>query len=570
MAKPWLKYYDEGVPTTIDYPSIPVDQLLTKAASKHPDHTAIIFGARVGSRLMDAKFTYGQINNAANRFASSLQKMGVRKGDRVAIMAPSCPQFVIAAYATWRIGAIVVCCNPLYVEREVEHLVQDSGAETMVVLSSLYGRVKNIRSNTGLKRVIVTNIKEYFPGLLKFLFGLSKEKKEGHRVDISADMDTFWFQDILGKGAAQPSPVEMKPEEVAVLIYTGGTTGGPKGAQLTHFNLVSNATANNVWAKSREAKDILVSVMPFFHSYGLTVGMNTPIANSLTAIVIPNPRDLQHVLMAIAKHRATFYPGVPTMVVGMNNFPEIKKYDLSSLRFAVSAAAPLAPETQVRFEQITGCKILEAYGLTETSPVATMAPVGRIKDNSVGVPMPDTEVKIVDVETGAKEMPTGETGEIIIKGPQIMKGYWNLPEETAKALRVGPDGRPGWFYSADIGFMDEEGYVHIVDRKKDMIIAGAYNIYPTEVEAVLFEHPKVREAAVIGLPDEKRGETVKAFIVLKEGQTAAPEEIIAFCRERMAAYKAPRTVEFKTDLPKSLIGKVLRRVLREEELRKKA
>ena len=568
MEKPWLKYYDEGVPATIDYPAIPVDQLLSKAASKHPDHTAIIFGARVGSRLMDAKLTYRQVNDAANRFASSLQNMGVKKGDRVAIMAPSCPQFVIAAYATWRIGAIVVCCNPLYVEREVEHLVKDSGAETMVVLSSLYGRVKSVRSKTGLRRVIVTNIKEYFPGLLKFLFGLSKEKKEGHRVDISPDRDTFWFQEILGKGATQPKPVERNPQEVAVLIYTGGTTGGPKGAQLTHFNLVSNATANNVWAKSVETKDVLISVMPFFHSYGLTVGMNTPMANSLTAIIIPNPRDLQHVLMAIAKHRATFYPGVPTMVVGMNNFPGIKKYDLSSLRFAVSAAAPLAPETQVRFEQITGCKILEAYGLTETSPVATMAPLGRIKDNSVGVPMPDTDVKIVDVETGTKERPTGETGEIIINGPQIMKGYWNLPEETAQALRVGPDGRPVRFYSEDIGFMDEEGYVHIVDRKKDMISAGAYNIYPTEVEAVLFEHPKVKEAAVIGLPDEKRGETVKAFVVLKDGQTAAAEEIIGFCRERMAAYKAPRTIEFRTDLPKSLIGKVLRRVLREEELKK--
>jgi len=568
MAKPWLKYYDEGVPASIDYPALPVDQLLNRAAGKHPDHTAIIFGARVGSRLMDAKLTYRHIQDAVNRFASSLQHMGVKKGDRVAIMAPSCPQFVIAAYAAWRIGAIVVCCNPLYVEREVEHLVRDSGAETMVVLSSLYSRVKSVRPRTGLKRVIVTNIKEYFPALLKFLFGLSKEKKEGHRVDISRDSDTFWFQEILRKGSAQPNPVAMDPQEVAVLIYTGGTTGGPKGAQLTHFNLVSNATANNVWAKSREAQDILISVMPFFHSYGLTVGMNTPIANSLTAIIIPNPRDLRHVLMAIEKHRATFYPGVPTMVVGMNNFPDIKKYDLSSLRFAVSAAAPLAPETQVRFEQITGCKILEAYGLTETSPVATMAPLGRIKDNSVGVPMPDTEVKIVDVDTGTKEMPTGETGEIIIKGPQIMKGYWNLPEETAKALRVGPDGRPGWFYSADIGFMDEEGYVHIVDRKKDMIIAGAYNIYPTEVEAVLFEHPKVKEAAVIGLPDEKRGETVKAFVVLKDGQSATAEEIIAFCRERMAAYKAPRIVEFKTDLPKSLIGKVLRRVLREEELKK--
>ena len=565
MEKPWLKYYDEGVPATINYPDIPADQLLARAAAKYPHLPATIFGARVGSRLMDAKFSYGQLNDSANRFAAALQKMGFKKGDRVGIMLPSCPQFIIAAYGTWRMGGIVVCCNPLYVAREIEHLAKDSGAEIFVVMTSLYERVQSIRARTGIKQVVVTNIKEYFPGLLRFLFTLTKEKKEGHRVDISGDPGTLWFQDLIRNAPAQPAPVEIDREDVAVLIYTGGTTGGPKGAQLTHRNLVSNATVNNVWAKSKEGRDLIVSVMPFFHSYGLTVGMNTPIANGLTSILIPNPRDLQHVLMAIQKHQATFYPGVPTMVVGMNNFPGVEKYALSSLRFAVSAAAPLAPEVQQRFEEITGCKMLEAYGLTETSPVASMDPVGRPKDHSVGVPIPDTDIKIVDVETGTQELPPGESGEIIIKGPQVMKGYWNLPEETAKALRVGPDGEPGWFYSADIGYMDEEGYIHMVDRKKDMIIAGGYNIYPTEVEAVLFEHPKVKEAAVIGIPDEERGETVKAFVVLREGETATPEEIMAFCRERMAAYKAPRLVEFRSDLPKSLIGKVLRRRLREEE-----
>jgi len=568
MEKPWLKHYDEGVPATIDYPQIPVDELLNRAATKHPDHTATIFGARVGSRIMDAGFTYRQINDATNRFAAALQQMGIRKGERVAIMMPTCPQFIVAAYATWRIGGIVVCCNPLYVEREIEHLVNDSGTETIVVLSSLFEKVYNVRPQTGLKRVIVTNIKEYFPGLLKFLFTLTKEKKEGHRVDISGHSDTYWFQDIIRDAPAEPEPVAVSPDEDAVLIYTGGTTGGPKGAQLTHFNLVSNATVSNIWAKSKEAQDVIISVMPFFHSYGLTVGMNTPIANSVTSILIPNPRDLRHVLMAIEKHHATFYPGVPTMVVGMNNFPGVEKYDLTSLRFAVSAAAPLAPEVQVRFEAITGCKMLEAYGLTETSPMAAMDPVGSPRDHSVGVPVPDTDVKIVDAETGTKELPVAESGEIIIKGPQVMKGYWNLPDETARALRTGPDGQPGWLYSADIGYMDEDGYLHVVDRKKDMIIAGGYNIYPTDIEAVLFEHPKIREAAVIGIPDERRGETVKAFIVLKEGETATSEEIIAFCREQLAAYKAPRLVEFRDDLPKSLIGKVLRRKLREEELEK--
>jgi long-chain acyl-CoA synthetase len=293
--------------------------------------------------------------------------------------------------------------------------------------------------------------------------------------------------------------------------------------------------------------------------------MNTPIASALTIVLIPNPRDMVHVLRSIEKHRATFYPGVPTMFVGFNNFPDRDKYDLSSLRFAVSAAAPLPPEVQERFEVITGGKMVEAYGLTETSPAATIDPIDHPRAHSIGVPVPDTDLKIVDMETGTREMAVGEVGEIIIKGPQVMKGYWNMPAETANALRVGPDGQPGWFYSGDIGYMDRDGYFHITDRKKDMIIAGGYNIYPADVEAVLFEHPKVREAAVIGVPHERRGETVKAFIVLKEGETATEEEIIAFCRERMAAYRVPRIVEFRTDLPKSLIGKVLRRELREEE-----
>jgi len=564
MDKPWFEHYDEGIPETIDYPRIPLAQLLADSALKHPEQTATIFGSMVGSRLMDAKLTYGQLDDAVNGFAAGLQKLGVGKGDRVAIMLPNCPQFIIAAYATWRIGGIVVCCNPLYVGREIEHLVQDSGAETFVVMSQFYERVKGIRANTGLKHVIVTNIKEYFPGMLKLLFTLAKEKKEGHKVDISGDAGSHWFQDIMHNGTPRPEAVEIDPDEVATLIYTGGTTGGPKGAQLSHYNLVSNAIALNIWVKSREAKDVLLAVMPYFHSYGLTVGMNVCIASALTIIQIPNPRDMVHVLKSIETHRATYYPGVPTMFVGLLNFPERGQYDLTSLRFAVSGAAPLAPETQDQFQAVTGGQLLEAYGLTETSPCSTLDPIERPKHNSLGVPMPDTDVKIVDVETGEQELDMGEIGEIIIKGPQVMKGYWNLPTETENALRTGPDGQPGWFYSGDIGYMDDEGYFHISDRKKDMIIAGGYNIYPAEVEAVLFEHPKVKEAAVIGIPDEVRGETVKAFVVLKEGESASEKEIVDFCRERMAAYRVPRLIEFRDDLPKSIIGKVLRRELREE------
>lgn len=563
MERPWYKYYDEWVPKTLEFPDIPLDRLLFNAAEKHPEHTATIFGAMIGSRLIDTKMSYRQLNHAADRFAAALQQQGVQPGDRVAIQLPNSPQFIIAAYATWRIGAIVVCVNPLYVAREVEHLLNDSGAETMVVLSSLYGSVKSIRAKTNLKRVIVTNIKEYFPGIVKLLFTLTKEKKDGHRVDISGDADTFWFQSLLYKAPIVPLAVDIDPGAVSTLIYTGGTTGGPKGVQLTHRNLVSNATALNIWGDNKEAQDILIAVMPFFHSYGLTVGINTCIARALTTVLIPNPRDMVHVLTAIQKHKATFYPGVPTMFIGFNNFPERDKYDLTSLRFASSAAAPLPPEVQQKFEAITGGKMVEAYGLTETGPAATLDPLNSPRPNSIGLPLPSTDVKIVDIETGNQEMAVGETGEIIIKGPQVMKGYWNLPEETAQALRVGPDGQPDWFYSGDIGHMDADGYFHISDRKKDMIIAGGYNIYPADVEAALFEHPKIQEAAVVGVPDERRGETVKAFVVLKEGETATAEEIIEFSRKQMAAYKIPRSVEFRDELPKSVIGKVLRRELRD-------
>ncbi|MGD9046741.1 MAG: AMP-binding protein, partial [Anaerolineae bacterium] len=360
------------------------------------------------------------------------------------------------------------------------------------------------------------------------------------------------------------APAEIDPEGVSTLIYTGGTTGGPKGAQLTHRNLVSNAALLNIWARTKEAEDVMLAVMPYFHVYGLTAGMNTCVASAMAMVQIPNPRDMAHVLKAVETHRVTYYCGVPTMFVGFLNFPDRDQYDLTSVRFAVSAAAPLPPEVQQQFETVTGGRMIEAYGLTETSPAATVDPIDSPRAHSLGVPVPDTDVKIVDTETGSEELPVGEIGEIIIKGPQVMKGYWNLPTETANALRVGPDGQPGWFYSGDIGYMDKDGYFHIADRKKDMIIAGGYNIYPADVEAVLFEHPAVKEAAVIGVPHEYRGETVKAFIVLKEGESATEKEIIAFCQDQMAAYRVPRIIEFRDDLPKSMIGKVLRRELREE------
>jgi len=563
MDKPWLKSYDEGIPASIDYPATTIDSFLNSSAKDFPDRDALIFGARVGSRLMDARMTYSELNDYVDRFAAGLQKMAVKKGDRVAVMLPNCPQFVIAAYAVWRIGGVVVCCNPLYMPREIEHLVRDSGTETFIVMSSLYGRLKEIRKGGPIRQVIVTNIKEYFPGFLKFLFTLTKEKKEGHRLDIKGEGSTSWFQDVFAERGAKPSRVEVGPDDASTLIYTGGTTGKPKGAQHTHRSQVFNSVALNVWARSKRAQEVMLAVMPFFHIYGLAVVLNTTITGALTAVLIPNPRDMLHVLKAIEKYKVTYYLGVPPMFVGFNNHPDVGKYDLSSLRFAASAAAPLAPEVQERFEAITGGKMVEAYGLTETI-AATMDPVAHARPGSIGVPLPDTDVRVVDMETGTKEMPSGELGEIVIKGPQVMKGYWNM-KDGGSGLRIGPDGEAGWFFTGDIGTMDTDGFFRIADRKKDIVISGGYNVYPTEVEAVLFEYPKVLEAAVIGIPDERRGEAVKAFVVAKAGETVTQDEIIAFCRKELAAYKVPREVEFRAELPKSIIGKVLRRQLREED-----
>ncbi len=565
MSKLWVSQYDEGIPDHLDYPDMSLDQFLQKSAANFPERTATIFGSVVGSRLLDAEMSYRELNQTIDLFTSGLQQLGVKAGDRVTVMLPNCPQFIIAAFAIWRLGGTLVCCNPLFVAREIEYLLNDSESETMVVMSAYWERVQSIQDNTNLKRVIVTNIKEYFPTALRFLFTLTKERKDGHKVDISGSEATYWFQDVLQNAPPKPKEATVKGEDIATLIYTGGTTGVPKGVQLTHFNLVSNATALSIWGRVRDGKDVMIAVMPYFHSYGMTGALNVAISGAMTIVLIPDPRNIVHVLTAIDKHKGTHYPGVPTMFTAFNNFPGRDQFDLSSLNLAISAAAPLPPEVQEKFEEITGGRLSEAYGLTETSPAVTADPMDNPRPNSIGLPLPDTDVRIVDPETGAEEQPVGEIGEIIVKGPQVMKGYWKMPTETANVLREGPDGEGGWFFTGDIGYMDEEGFFHISDRKKDMIIAGGYNIYPAEVESVLYEYPAIMEAAVIGVPDEHRGETVRAYVVLKENQVASSDEIEAFCREHLAPYKVPRQIEFRDSLPKSLVGKVLRRELREEQ-----
>jgi long-chain acyl-CoA synthetase len=575
MDRLWLKEYDPGVPATVEYPRTPLHQFLLDAAAKHPDTAALIYGNVVeplGNALMDSSITYAQLLEFTRRFAAALQALGVQKGDRVAVHLPNCPQFVIAYYATLMVGGIVVPCNPQYVARELKHQLSDSGAKVAITLSLTYPILKQIRSDTPLEHVVVANIKEYFPGLLKFLFTVAKEKKEGHFQDISGDANTYWFQDLLIQAPDQPQPVEVNQQDAAVLMYTGGTTGVSKGAQLTHRNLVANALQTRWWMfDSKEGQEVLMTALPLFHSYGMTVCMNNAVYLAATMILIPNPRVLEHILKSINKHKPTLYPGVPAMYVAVINCPEISKYDVSSIRACISGAAGLPPEVQEAFERLTGAKLVEGYGLSEATPVTHCNPIyGKRKPGSwIGVPFPDTDAVIMDLETGETALGVGEIGELCVRGPQVMKGYWNMPTETENVLREHPVLGPGpWLHTGDIARMDNDGFFQIVDRKKDMILGtGGYNIYPREVEDVLYEHPKILEAAVAGIPvGAEKGERVKAFVVLKPGATATEEEIIEYCRQNLAPYKVPKFVEFRSELPKTMVGKILRRVLVEEEL----
>ncbi len=556
MEKPWLKFYEPHVPEHIDYPETTMPAVLEETARKYPNHTALIFN--------NAKIAFREYNEAVDRFAAALQGLGVKKGDRVAIHLLNCPQFPIAYYAVLRIGGIVVPCNPVYTAREIRHQLKDSGAEVMVTLSMMYPLIKQVRAETKLRHVIVANIKTYLPPLLRILFTLFKEKKGGHRVDISGDANTYWFTDVLDKGPSKPQPVELTWDDLAVLMYTGGTTGVSKGAQLTHQNILANAYQCKVWINAGEGEDISLTALPLYHSFAMTTCMNMDTLVGAAMLLIPNPRDLEDVLKNITKHKPTYYPGVPAMYVAINNYPDLSKYDVGSIKACVSGAAGLPPEVQKRFQELTGARLAEGYGLSEASPVTHSNPIwGDNRVGTIGVPWPDTEVKIVDAETGEQVLGIDEAGELCIRGPQVMTGYWNMPEETANTLKEG------WLHTGDIAVMDEDGYFKIVDRKKDMILgAGGYNIYPREIEDVLYEHPKVLEVAAAGIPVAGKGERVKVYVVLKEGETATDEEIIAFCRENLAPYKVPKFVEFRTDLPKTMVGKILRRVLVEEDKKK--
>ncbi|HBF43910.1 MAG TPA: long-chain fatty acid--CoA ligase [Desulfobacteraceae bacterium] len=550
MEKPWLQHYEEAVPQTVKYPQETLSILLQEAVEQYAQESAISFFGRT--------LNYCRLNRLVDQFAAVLHRLGVGKGDRVAIILPNLPQYPIAHYAIMRLGAIIVPTNPLYVERELKYQLNDSGAKAVIVLNLLYPRLKAIRAETGVKDIIVTGVKDYLPPLLKLLYPI-KEKKEGTAVKVKKEPGIHFFAELM-KQKLPPAPGNtVSLSDTAMFLYTGGTTGISKGTVLTHENLVSNAYQTRTWMWDiRNGKEVILSVLPFFHAYGMTTCMHLALVSRSMALLVPR-FDAKQVLGLIQKHRVTIFPGVPTIYIAINNHPDVKKYNLRSIRACISGGAALPVEVQQKFEQITGGRLVEGYGLSEASPVTHANPIyGLRKEGSIGMPFPNTNAKIVDLET-SQDLPVGQIGELAVSGPQVMGEYWNKEEETSRALR------DGWVFTGDVAKMDKDGYFYIVDRKKDVIIASGFNVYPLEIEKVLFQHPNVLETAVIGIPDEYRGEVVKAYIVLKEGKTATTEEIIEFCKDKLAHFKIPKTVEFRQELPKSMIGKVLRRVLAEED-----
>lgn len=553
MEPIWLKHYPANIPHTIDYPLMPLSRLLDDAAARHPNAVAIDF--------QGMKTTYAQLKTTVDKFASSLAGMGVSKGTRVGIILPNLPQNVISYYAAMRLGAIVVENNPLYTERELAHQLDDAGVEVLITLDLFYDKVKALRPELPkLREVVVTDVFDGLHGLKAKLGRMLKGKELSKPVPASEPVKQF--RDLVKSGSPSVAQATINPkEDLALLQYTGGTTGLSKGVMLTHYNLVANAHMLKAWLPGvAEGKEVVICALPIFHSYGQTVCMNVGILLAGTLVLVPNPRDLDALLKTIDRTKPTLFPGVPTLYINLLAHPDIKKYRMDSIRACVSGAAPLPIEVQQEWERVTGGKIVEGYGLSETSPSTHANPIdGQRKIGTIGIPMPDTQCKLVDVDDPSKEIPAPGPGELCIKGPQVMLGYWNRPEETAETIR------DGWLHTGDVAEVDDEGYFKIVDRKKEMIIVGGFNVYPRDVEEVLFQHPKILEAAVAGIPGSKSGETVVAFIVLRPGETATPEEIEAFCRQNLTAYKVPKRYEFRSELPKTMVGKVLRRVLVEEE-----
>jgi long-chain acyl-CoA synthetase len=564
--RPWFASYPSDVPHSLEpFPKESVFTLLRNAAAGFPDRPALAF--------FGAHMSYAQLLRQVERFSAVLAGLGVHKGDRVGLLLPNCPEYVIAFFACQRIGAVAVGNNPLYTERELEHQIEDSGAKLMIVLDQIYHRFGRVRDDAGVREVIAVKLNHYMRPPIKWLAPLkfkADARKAGTPIPfIPAGHRVRWWADLMKQAGPVPpeATVDDPAGEVAALVYTGGTTGLSKGAMLSHSNLVANAMQAAAWLNVvRRGEDGIVAALPFFHSFG-TLVMNFSMTKAAKLVLLPR-FDIDMALKAMSKEKPTLFPGVPRMYIALNQDPRTPKHDLGALKACISGAAPLPMAVAKRFEEITGGgKVVEGYGLSECSPVTHANPlVGERKEGSIGLPIPDTDVKLVALDEPDREVPQGERGEMCIKGPQVMLGYWNRPDESGLVIRNG------WLHTGDVAIMDEQGYFRIVDRIKDMIIVSGFNVYPTEVEAVLFHHPKILKCAVVGVPDDTTGERLKAFIVLKPGETATAEEITAWCRDPdqgLTGYRVPKDIEFRDELPETLIGKVLRRVLQEEERKKR-
>ncbi len=555
--KPWQAIYPEQIPAVLSYEDKPLYSFLKESAEEFPDKVSIHFQGK--------ELTFREVHESALKFAAYLKSIGLQKGERVAVMLPNCPQGVISFFGILMAGGVVVQTNPTYTERELEYQMKDSGAKMILAMDILFPRVSAVASRTDIEHIIVTAIKEYLPFPKNLIYPFIQKKQYGIVINVEHEGNHHLFSEIMKRKITEEAdtvPIDVN-NDLALLQYTGGTTGFPKGVMLTHKNLLANTKMCNAWLyKNKRGEERILAILPFFHVYGMTTVLVLSVMEGNTMIIMPK-FDVEATLKTIQKQKPTMFPGAPTMYIGLLNHPDIAKYDLSSINACISGSASLPLEVQEQFEKITGGKLVEGYGLSETSPVTHANFIWdqpRVK-GSVGLPWPDTDSAILSLES-YEELPPNEIGEIAIKGPQVMKGYWNRPDETEKTFKNG------WLLTGDLGYMDEQGFFYVVERKKDTIIAGGFNIYPREVEEVLYEHEAIQEVVVAGIPDPYRGETVKAYVVLKKNARVTEEELNKFARKNLASYKVPRSYEFRDELPKTTIGKILRRVLIEEEKKK--
>jgi long-chain acyl-CoA synthetase len=562
-VRPWLAHYDADVAHSIaPYPDKTLIDYLADLSRAHGDRPAVLFkGASVSYRVLETQ---------SDAFAAAVVSLGVRPGDRVALLLPNCPQFMVAQFGIWKAGGVVVALNPIYSERELEAALESTGAVLAIALTPFYGRVKAVQRRTRLRGVIATSIKEYLPPALRLLFTVFKEKKDGHRITIApGDM---WFQDLLRTHRASPkTAVDVRPDDRAVILSSGGTTGTPKGVVGLHRHYVAAGRQLHEWTKSalNQWTDTIMLPLPLFHVYANVGVQALAFVAGAPLSIVPNPRDLDDLLKTIRQVKPAFFNGIPTLYTAILNHPDVQsgKADLSSIKLCFCGSSALMAETKRRFEDATGARIVEGYSLTEGMMACCVNPVkGKNKIGSIGLPLPDVDVRIVDTEDGNRDLPSGEVGELIMRAPQHFEEYWDNPEETAATLRMHGPGGP-WVHSGDLAYMDDEGYLFIVDRKKDMLKTSGYQVWPREIEEVLASHPAVMEVSVAGVPDPLKGEVPKAWVILRSGQSATESELRAHCRERLAPYKVPFQIEFRKELPKTMVGKVLRRLLVDETKR---